>query len=257
MPILLGFLALFWSLPQAAAACQGLSQGFQASVARVIDAETLRLHDGAQLRLAGILAPHQHDAGAVPHAWAGAIAARAEVEALVLGKTISVSFGAERRDRYGRHLGHVFVGEAEPRWLQGHLLGQGLVRVVTRARDTACEAEMLALEKPAREARIGLWKDAAYAVRAATDIDALTAAAGHFVVVEGAVTAARRAGASLRLEFAEKGRFGLVGLVPRLKGKRPHDLTPGKRVRLRGWIEERGGRPTLDLAVIGNLEPLD
>ena len=51
--------------------------------------------------------------------------------------------------------------------------------------------------------------------------------------------------------------LGLVALLARDKGRAGHDPTKGQRVRVRGWLEERGGRPTLDLSVIGTLEVLE
>lgn len=252
---LLAFLA---SAGPALASCPGLVQGFQASVAHVLDAETLRLHDGSILRLAGVLAPQAEDVRAASAAWGPAVAAKADVEALVLGKSIVISFGLERRDRYGRHLGHVHLGEgAERRWLQGHLLAQGLARVVTRAEDRVCEQEMLNVEKAAREARLGLWKEAAYAVRQAKDLDALTASAGTFLIVEGRITDSRRSSAGVRVDFAQKGRFGLQAVLPPTFRTADRKGLKDRRVRLRGWLEERGGRPALDLTVAGTVEILD
>jgi len=262
MPVFLSLLVLLSALVSvlgpAQASCTGLAKGASATVARVLDAGTLVLHDGSELRLAGVLTPHADDARAAPKAWAPAVAAKAEVEALVLGKSISIAFGSELRDRYGRHLGHAFLGDGvERRWLQGHLLAQGLARVVTRAEDRACEIEMLAAERPAREARRGLWAEAAYGIRQAADLDSLSALTGSFQIVEGRIASRRRSGAGLRLEFGKEGRFGLVALLPRAGRGAGRDLDKSPRVRLRGWLEERGGRPTLDLTAIGTLEVLE
>lgn len=256
--VVLSILALILSLGPARGFCQGLAPGFSATVARVVDASTFALDDGSQLRLAGVLLPHPGDTGAHAAASPDALAARAEVEALVLGKSITIAFGSERRDRYGRHLAHVAIEDGpERRWLQAHLLAQGLARVVTRAHDKTCEAEMLAAERAARQAGLGLWKTAAYRIRAATDLDVLTALAGTFQVVEGSVTDSRGRSGSLRLEFAEKGRFGFVAVLPAAKGAVAREAWKGRRVRLRGWLEERGGRPSLDLTAIGTIETLE
>lgn len=259
MPVLLSILAvLIWDFTSAEAACTGLSDGFSATVARVLDAETLALHDGSQLRLAGVLTPQGDDARTTTQAWPSAVAAKADVEALVLGKTISVAFGSERRDRYGRHLGQVtFADGEERRWLQGHLLAQGFARVATRAQDRACETDMLAAERLAREVKRGLWAEAAYGVRQAGDLDALAALVGTFQIVEGRIAGSRRSGGGVRLEFAREGRFGLVALLPRAPSGAKRDIGIGSHVRLRGWLEERAGRPTLDLSVSGILETLD
>ena len=53
------------------------------------------------------------------------------------------------------------------RWVQGHLLEQGLARAYAQAGNRACAAEALEAERVAREARRGLWAEAAYQVRPA------------------------------------------------------------------------------------------
>jgi endonuclease YncB( thermonuclease family) len=259
MPFFLLLAALVFGASDAAAQCTASPQTMTATVARVIDAETLGLHDGTQVRLAGVLTPQAQDAGAATAAWPAAVAAKAEVEAVVLGKSVMLAPAAEARDRYGRHVAHVSRIDGTPQWLQGHLLAQGLARVMmqggARGGMTACEVEMLRLEAAARQAGLGLWKEAAYRLLEAADVGSLTALAGTYQVIEGAVATARRAGPNVRLEFAEKARFGLGALVP-ARGRKADDALAGRRVRLHGWIEERGGRPFVDLTAIGSLETL-
>ncbi len=252
-------------------ACAGLRASFSASVAKVLDGETLLLHDGSQLRLAGILAPRASDVRAEPQSWPGDVAALAELAALVQSKTVAIAYGGERHDRYGRHVGQAFLGTSEAPvervWIQGHLLRQGLARAVTTAQARVCAADMLREERAAREATRGIWADEAYRVRDVRQVDALLALRGTFQILEGQITEARRAGGFIRLEFAEGRRFGVVvtmaapksgpgTIVGLSQAPQPADLK-GKRVRIRGWLEERGGRPSMDLAIIGDVEMLD
>lgn len=251
--------------------CAGLQPSFSATAAKVLDGETLLLHDGSQLRLAGILVPRASDAGADARHWPGEVAAHAELAALALGKTVSIAYGRERHDRYGRHLGHALLGAseapAERVWLQGHLLRQGLARAVTTVQNRACVQEMLALEGAARDGKRGIWTDEAYRVRDVREADTLLALRGTFQILEGRITEARRAGGFIRLAFAEGRRFGVSVTMPAPRGgagalvglaqiPQPADLE-GKRVRVRGWLEERGARPSMDLAIVGDVEMLD
>lgn len=270
-----------WAMAAAAAACgpargetqacDGLQAGPALTVAQVLDGETLLLHDGTQLRLIGALAPHGSDAGARPQAWPFEVAARAELEALVLGRTIEIGYGGAQRDRYGRHLGHAFLppGAADGArlWVQGRMLSLGLARAATTPQNGACAGALLAAERAARTHRLGLWAEAAYAVRRADAPEALVPLRGSFQVVEGRVTRARRVRAGLRLEFAPEGRrFGLTVQVPAPRsgsnraeaGRLPTlDQMQAAVVRVRGWVEERGTGPVIDLGFGGNLEILD
>lgn len=251
-------------------ACDGLEAGPSLTVARVIDGETLLLHDGTQLRLVGVLAPRASDAGAKAEGWPSEVAARAELEALALGKTVDIAFGGERQDRYGRHLGHAFIASAGGAkiWLQGQMLRLGLARAYTSAQNRKCAAALLAAEETARASALGLWSEAAYRVRRADEPNALVPLRGTFQVVEGSITKATRTRTALRLEFAEATRrFGFSVYVPLARGGGGAIVntaqTPdapqlqGKRMRVRGWVEERGRGPSIDLTFGGDLEFLD
>ena len=128
----------------------------------------MALDDGTELRLIGALAPRAIDAGADPGMWPLEIAAQEELRALILGKSIELAFGGARADRYGRLQAQAFWMEGDQRrWVQGHLLQQGLARAYGQAGNRACAREALEAERVAREARRGLWADAAYRVRSA------------------------------------------------------------------------------------------
>ena len=142
----------------------------------------------------------------------------------MLGRTIEIRFAGERSDRYGRLKGHAFLAtEDGPVWVQGRLLEMGLARAYALAAHRACEAELLAAERTAREARLGVWGEAAYAVRAAEPSAALLRHLATFQLVEGRVVrvghharqrlsqfraqAARR-GFSVSLRLGDRGRLG-------------------------------------------------
>src|SRR5438477_1821388 len=130
--------------------CSGLEPGPARTVTRIIDGETAALDDGGELRLVGALAPRAFDARTELGTWPAEIAAREELRALLLGKSVELAFGGERRDRYGRLQAHAYVHEGDARrWVQGHLLEQGLARAYIAAGNRACADALLVAERRA------------------------------------------------------------------------------------------------------------
>jgi endonuclease YncB( thermonuclease family) len=248
---------------QGAPACAGLEPGPRRTVTRIIDGETVALDDGTGLRLVGSLAPRALDVGAASAGWPLEIAAKAELEALVLGKSIELAFGGERTDRHGRLQAHAFIIEGgERRWVQGHLLDRGLARAYTQAGNRACAAELLGRERGAREGGRGLWAEAAYQVRSAPRPVQLSRYRSTFQVVEGRILRVAQVRGVIYLNFDADWRHGFSASVR--GGDRAllgaHAGNPkgleGKVVRVRGWIEQRSA-PAIDLSTAGLIEILD
>jgi len=244
--------------------CAELEAGPSRTVARIIDGETLALDDGTELRLVGVLTPRAIDVGAVPGTWRMELSAVDALQALVLGRTIEVRFAGERTDRYGRVKGHAFVAaEVGAVWVQGRLLESGLARAYAPAAHRACEAELLAAERGARESRLGVWGEAAYEVRSADAPTALLRHAATFQVVEGRVARVGITRGSVYLDFDQTRRSGFsasLRLADRTRLGSLQDNPKGLEralVRVRGWVEERGGRPRMDLSAAGSIEVLD
>lgn len=244
---------------QDAAPCVGLEPGPAHSVTRVIDGETLALDDGRELRLIGALAPRALDVDAEAGAWAPENETRSELQSLVLGKSVELHFGGDRLDRYGRLLAQAFLVDGDQRrWVQGHLLAQGFARAYAIAGNRACAVELMAAERPAREARRGLWNEAAYQVREASRD--LLSYRSTFQVVEGKVVRAAIARGTIHLNFARNWRqaFSLSLRNADRLVLGPHARDPkgleGAQVRVRGWIEARRGAPMIDLSVTGLIE---
>jgi endonuclease YncB( thermonuclease family) len=245
-----------------AAGCADLVPGPTHTVTRIVDAETVALDDGSELRLIGALAPRAIDVGADPGTWPPEIAARAELGAILLGRSIELAFGGERTDRYGRLQAHAFWMEGERRrWVQGHLLEQGLARAYLQAGSRACSGVLLEAERAARQANRGLWADAAYRVRSADATLELARYRSTFQVVEGEIERVAQVRGAVYLNFGRgrgafavslrRGDRGLLGAF----AENPATLE-GRRVRVRGWIEQRQG-PTINLSAGGLIEVLD
>jgi endonuclease YncB( thermonuclease family) len=243
--------------------CAGLEAGPAHTVVRVLDAETVALDDGRELRLIGALAPRALDADAEPGTWPMEAAAMEALRGLVLGKSIELRFADERTDRYGRLQAHAFLVEgAERHWLQGALLRQGLARAYALAGGRACSEGLLAAERPAREARRGLWAEAAYQVRSAAKPAELARYRTTFQIVEGTVVRVGVTSRSIYMNFDRDWRRGFSVSLRRddsaLLGAyadNPKGLE-GRSVRVRGWIDRRRGAPIIDLSAGGLIEVL-
>jgi endonuclease YncB( thermonuclease family) len=249
---------------EAGLTCAGLEPGPARTVTRILDGETVALDDGTELRLIGALAPRAIDADAEAGVWPAEGAATEALRALVSGKSIELRFGGGRTDRYGRLQAHAFLIEGDGRrWVQGVLLQQGLARAYALADGHRCSAELLAAERAAREARLGLWADAAYQVRPADKPSELLRYRTTFQVVGGTIVRVGQTRGSIYLNFDSDWRRGLsaslrrddVGLLGTYAGK-PKTLE-GRRVRVRGWIDRRGSAPVIDLSAGGAIEILE
>ncbi len=120
-------------------------------VLKVLDGDTLLLATGERVRLIGVDAPESVDLRR-PVGRLGPAAA-AFVRRLAEGRRVRLEFDRERRDRYGRTLAYVFVGDLD---LNAELLRRGYARAYTRFPHRR-SAEFLALEGQARAAGRGLW----------------------------------------------------------------------------------------------------
>jgi micrococcal nuclease len=252
------------AIAQEAATCPELEPGPARTVARVVDGETLALDDGSEVRLIGALPPRALDAGLEPGAWPIEAAATEALRSLVLGKSIELAFGGERVDRYGRLQAHGLLIEGEQRrWVQGHLLAQGLARAYLQAGNRVCAKELAAAEQAAREARRGLWLEAAYQPRDADDAAGLLRYHARFQVVEGRIVRAAQVRGLVYLSFGGHRRQAFYALL-RIEDRavlgeyaaNPKGLE-GRMVRVRGWIERRGNTPTINLSSAGLIEVLD
>lgn len=238
-----------------------LEPGPRQTVTSVIDAETLRLHDGSEVRLIGALAPRAPDAAAGASEWPFESEAKRALEALAQGRNVRLAYAGPRRDRYGRHLAHVVVtseGGAEI-WLQGAMLAAGHARAYGLAGSYACSDALIAAEATARIARLGLWSSSAYAPRPAWRSRELAGLAGSYQIVEGKVRSASRARERIYLNFGRDWRddFSLA-IAPEIAAAEPAwaagllDLA-GKTVRARGWIEIGNG-PKIEIAHPSQIE---
>lgn len=259
-----GTLASWLLAPPAAAdvpRCE-LESGPARAVVKVIDAETLVLDDKSQVRLIGALAPRALDGGAETGAWPLAEAAKAELERLALGRSVELGFAGRKADRYARQLAQVFVRDGEQRiWLQAEMLRRGHARAYALPGSTACLEDLVIAEKQARDAGAGLWRHASYQVRRADRHRELLRFRSTYQLVEGKVLDAADVRGQIYLNFGENWREDFT-ITVQPSNKRVFDEAgmnlvglEGRRVRVRGWIERRGG-PLIEIYHPSQLEIL-
>jgi len=240
-------IGLIAASPARAAECNFEPQG-EGRVATVIDARTFRLADGREVRLAGI-EPVTTTATNVNRGSA--------LAAIVAGRDVTLRGQDDTPDRYGRQPAFVFLDGADTP-VQSLLLAQGEALVSTDVTDKACAASLAAAETEARAARRGTWADPS-AIRNAESTGDILAGIGRFTVVEGTVLSVRQAGATTYLNFGRNwtrdfavtisrrmlGAFEAAGIAPK--------SLENRRIRVRGWVETRGG-PRIEVLRVGQIE---
>ena len=171
------------------------------------DGATLRLTDGREVRLAGVIALNDLDGDA-----AAVRQATAALDRLVAGKRILL-YSTETGDRYGRVRGQVAL--ADGAWVQGVLVANGMLRVGPEAGEPACSEALIARERAARAAKAGFWTDARFSVESASDLAALNAAVGRFAVVEGRVTRIGETASRTYIDFGRRYSEDFTIVIPR------------------------------------------
>ena len=229
------------------------------TVKSIIDGRTFMLTDGREVRLAGIevpplpgpSAPAPIQAAATPGAAESppdpGVAAAAALESLIGGREVLLKHSKFVTDRYGRILADAAAAGTESPSAIKSLLAQGLARLAAHAAEPACMAELRAAEHAARAAKLGLWGNSRYFPKAADDPAGVLAERGRFTLVEGKVVSVRESGGTIYMNFGQRWseeftvtilkrnerQFTAAGLAVR--------SLAGRRVLVRGWIEQRGG----------------
>lgn len=218
----------------------------QARVVEVVDGDTLLLDDGGEVRLVGIQAPKLPLGRPGFQAWPLAEESRQALVDAALDREVGLAFGGREEDRYGRLLAHLVRDDGV--WLQGLLLAQGMARVYSFPDNRTAVAEMLAIEREARAAGVGLWADPFYAIRSPE-------AAGDYLdtfqLVEGRIVDAATVRGRVYLNFGADWRDDFTVSIsagdvePFLALGIDFESLIGQRIRVRGWLYRRNG-PMID-----------
>lgn len=222
--------------------CQFETQG-EGRVAAIVDARSVRLDDGREIRLTGIETT---------------ATTKQALTSLLVGRDVVLRGTDDTPDRYGRQGAFVFVGESNS--VQAVLLAQGDAIVSAEIIEKDCAAALMASEAEARRQKKGNWADPS-AIKNAESPDDILAGIGRFMVVEGKVLSVRQAGAMTYLNFGRNWTRGFAVTISRRSlpafenaGINLKSLE-NRRIRVRGWVEGNTG-PRIDARLAGQVELL-
>lgn len=146
-----GLLAVAVSLAAPASA----QEERRATLARVVDGDTLELRDGSRVRLIGIDTPETVHPDFGDECY-GDEASRATERILRPGDRLRLVFDVERYDRYQRLLAYVYRA-ADDAFVNARLVKRGYASVETVPPNVAHADRFRRLAREAREAGRGLW----------------------------------------------------------------------------------------------------
>lgn len=233
--------------PAVAAGCSFEVQG-EGRVAEIIDIRTFRLQDGREVRLAGIEPAVSDRANR-----ASALAA------IIAGREVTLRGEDDTPDRYGRQPALVFVDGSETP-VQGSLLADGEALVSGTVLNKDCASVLMAAEASALQGKRGIWADPA-AIKNAESPGDILAGIGRFTLVEGKVLSVRQAGATTYLNFGRNWTRDFAVTISRRTVPAFEAAGMGlkslenRRIRIRGWVEARGG-PRIEVLRVGQIELL-
>ncbi|BBL72734.1 thermonuclease family protein [Methylogaea oryzae] len=218
-------------------------------VRSVHDGDTVTLESGAKVRLLGINTPEIDSA--TSSAEAGGDAAKRWLESRIEGRKVRLEGDAEAKDHYGRLLAHLFSEDGEH--LNLALVKAGLAVVSIFPPNLKYADELAEAQRQARRERLGVWGDAAYAVRPIAELPQQRRRGWQRW--SGRPTALDYSRDYARLIFSDQVDVTVpkenLGLFPPLK-----DLV-GKTLEIRGWTAKRKERYTVLLRHPSGMDLLD
>jgi len=222
----------------------------EAVVERIVDGRTLVLQNGHEVRLAAIEVP---PLGVSADSAPAAVASRDALVALAGGDEVVLRQAESGADRYRRILAYAYVlRDGEEIFVQGEMISAGVARVGDYVGNRTCAADLHAREQAARAAKLGLWADSYYQVLDAENPADVLAHRGRFALVEGKVISVRQSGPTIYVNFGRRWSEDFAVTVQKRSERNfaaagvELERLEGKRLRVRGWIEQRGSSPSIE-----------
>lgn len=221
-------------------------------VAKVFDGDTVRLEGGERVRLIGINTPEVAHRNRPNDP--GGEAASDYLRELIEGKLVRLEYGAERRDRYGRLLAHLFTQEGEN--INGLLLAGGYAHAVIKLPNIRLLQQYFDAERRAREAGLGIWEFPQF------EVHKIVAAANFrntFRRLQGVIRRVEEKRSAWLLHF-DRGVKALIRkehLGSFIRDDRHPNMLTGKRIIIRGWVHSSRGKPLIRLRHAKSIETID
>ncbi len=204
-----------------------------AVVDHIYDGDTLRLRDGRKVRLLGVNAPELARAGNAMQAGADA-AKRAVLDWLPKDRRVRVVVGLAERDHYGRWLAYVFNDQGES--LESDLLAKGLAFTVAIPPDLRHAECYYAIERTARQQRLGVWQGDAWQLLGVDDV--IARGRSGYVRITGRVTRVDHA-RDLWIELDGALVLKVSAQNRRYFSEEQIGTLMGRSVAVRGWLVRR------------------
>ncbi len=224
-------------------------------IAEALDGTSLKLADGRVVRLSNLNAPMPIDGDKD-----AIMRAKETLAEIAQGKDALLYLSSETKDRYGR-LSAQSIAIGGNLWLEAELLSRGVVRVFPGA-DDKCAKALLQYEAKVRASKTGFWSEPKFAILDAGNIEALLAAEGRFVIVEGTIRRVGEARGRVYLDFGRRFTEDFTIIVPDqirknlvAQGSDPKSWR-GRRVRVRGILFSWGG-PAIEVNLATAIELLN
>ncbi|NOT85717.1 MAG: nuclease [Methylococcaceae bacterium] len=203
-------------------------------VKRVVDGDTVLLDDGTKVRLLGINTPEL--ANRHQSAEAGGKRAKQWLTEQLQGETVRLETDVEKTDKYGRTLAHLFT-DADVH-VNAQLVRLGLAAVSLYPPNLKYADSLIAAEAVAEKQRLGLWNDAAYALKPLGQLNPDNQQGWQRIT--GVVKNLRQSRQYYYLEFS--GNFN--ARIHRSNAHLFPDFSTyvGQAVEVRGWINRQQGQ---------------
>lgn len=126
-------------------------------VSRVVDGDTIVVNINGKdekVRLIGVDTPESVHPNKNKNTEFGKVASNF-TKNLLKGKSVKLEFDVQQRDKYGRLLAYVYIGD---KMVNKELLTAGMAKVATFPPNVKYVEEFKALEKTAQKAKVGIWE---------------------------------------------------------------------------------------------------
>lgn len=212
-----------------------------ARVKMVYDGDTLQLEDGRKVRLIGIDTPEifsKKRAIASDIKSSGERARVSLLQQLAMSENrISLSYGSERFDRYGRTLAHVFLPDGKN--LQAWLILEGYAIAFTTPPNDQMSHCYRRLELVTQQAKRGIWQMSQYQLKQSHQ---LSKKSQGFHRLQGRIS--RVSVSRDKVTLVMDDRLDVNIYKSDMKNFNAYQLNnlKGKNVRVRGWIKHKKAR---------------
>ena len=225
-----------------------LKKSTSQKVIRIIDGDTVVLKDQTRVRLVGIQAPKLPLGRKGFKGWPLGFASKKQLSDLILDKYVTLYYGGQRQDRYGRALAHLFLRDGT--WVQGEMLKAGMARVYSFADNRAIVPQMLQAEQMARQQTMGMWALDFYQPK---DQEQSANYHNSFQLVRGTVIQVAKIRGTYYLNFGEDWRQDFTIVIKSraarkfIKAGIDPAIYDGKKIEVRGWLKSYNG-PMIELS---------